>query len=198
MAKNVKSRNVKSRSWTFLVYPDSAPEDWENTLMGLKYCYCLHDKDVNKDGQVKKAHIHVLLTFDGSVTYNTIKDITDSLNCPIPQSVKSLRGMIRYLIHADNKDKHHYDRKEIISVGMDAEIEQAFALKKTDDEKKEERVQLAYKLSTIIRDNCFLSWDQLMDYLQELNDSDLTDYACNHAYLTTQFLTSTWHKMNRK
>lgn len=188
-------KNVKSRNWTFIVYPESAPEDWENHLMGLQYCYRLHDKDIDKStGNLKKDHIHVVLTFEGTVTYNTIKDITDRINSPIPQPVRSLRGMIRYLIHADNKDKYQYKREGIVSVGMDAEIEQAFKPKKTDEQKQEERSSIAYKLSTIIKDKDFTDWDQLMDYLKELNDSELTDYACNHAYLITQFLTSNWRK----
>ena len=121
-----QTKNVKSRNWTFLVYPESAPEDWEDILAGLTYCYKLHDCDVVKVLRAQKAHDHVVLTFEGPTTYNTVKDLTDRLNSPAPQPVKSLRGMIRYLIHADNKNKYQYKREDIVSVGMDQEIEQAF------------------------------------------------------------------------
>lgn len=193
-----KQKNVKSRYWSILVYPESAPEDWENVLAGLTYCYKLHDKDVNKDGELKKAHIHVLLMFDGPTTYNVIKEITERLNSPMPIPARSVRGTIRYLIHADNKDKYQYNREDIVSVGMDQEIEEAFTPKKTDQQQLEKRVSMVYKLSTIIKDNRFSNWGQLMTYLQELDDPDLTDYAANHAYLITQFLTDNWRKQQEK
>lgn len=44
------------------------------------------------------------------------------------------------------------------------------------------------KLSDIIYGQNLSSWDQLMDYLQELNDTKLANYAFDHAYLITQFL----------
>lgn len=193
------AKNVKSRNWTFIVYPESAPEDWENHLMGLQYCYKLHDHDVVKStGNLKKDHIHVVLTFEGTVTYNTIKDITDSINSPIPQPVRSLRGMIRYLIHADNKDKYQYKREDIVSVGMDTEIEQAFKPKKTDEDKKNDHVTERKKLVNIIDSEKLIDWDQLNVILDKLDDNDLTVFADNHAYLVTQWLKSNWRKLERK
>lgn len=187
--------NVKSRYWTFIVYPESAPDDWEDILAGLTYCYCLHDKDVDKDGELKKAHIHVILVFDGPTTYNVVKELTDRLNGPIPQPVRSLRGMIRYLIHADNKNKYHYDRDDIVSVGMDQEIEQAFTLKKTDEDKKNDRVATGDKLVHIISSEQLINWDQLIVFLQIENDKDLRDFVYNHAYLVQCLLLDSYHKL---
>lgn len=196
--KKEKKLNIKSRNWTILIYPDSAPTDWEDRLAGLTYCYCLHNKDKDENGNLKKAHIHVLLTFEGTVTYNTMKELTDSLTSPIPQPARSLRGTIRYLIHADNKEKYHYKREDIVSVGMDEQIEQAFENKKTDQQKQKERASMAYKLANIISTQKFFNWGQLMEYLKNLDDPELTDYTCNHAYLTTQFLTSTWREKDKQ
>lgn len=191
--------NAKSRNWTLIVYPESAPKNWEDFLAGYTYCYCLHDKDVNKDtGKLKKAHIHVLLTFEGPITYTAMKQLTDSLNSPVPQPARSLRGMIRYLIHADNKNKYHYNREDIVSVGMDQEIEQAFTPKKTDEDKKDDRVSLYKKLADIISSKEIIDWDQLDVILYALNDNDLIDYVANHAYLVQQRLTNNWRKLERK
>ena len=190
--------NVKSRYWTILVYPESAPEDWEDILAGLTYCYKLHDHDVVKStGELKKAHFHVVLAFDGPTTYNVVKELTDSLKSPIPKAVRSLRGMIRYLIHADNKNKYQYKREDIVSVGMDQEIEQAFTPKKTDDEKKMDRVSTWTRVMNIVNDQHLTSWGQLDAVLKTLNDPDLIDYAANHAYLVTQHLNENWHADNR-
>lgn len=198
-SKKATTENKKSRYWTFLVYPDSAPDDWEDILAGYRYCYKLHDHDVVKStGKPKKDHIHVLLAFEGPTTYNTVKQLTDSLNSPIPQPARSVRGMIRYLIHADNKNKYQYKREDIVSVGMDQEIEQAFAVKKSDDEKKMERVKNWEKVMDIINDQQLTSWKELDNVLKTLGDPDLIDYAANHAYLVTQHLNENWHQLNRE
>ena len=86
MAKNKK--DVRARTWTFVAYPESAPENWRDILDGYHIPWVespLHDKDVNPDGTVKKAHRHVILLFDGKKSFEQVKDITDALNAPIPQ-----------------------------------------------------------------------------------------------------------------
>lgn len=190
--------NVKAHSWTFIVYPESAPKNWEDILAGYIYCYCLHDKDVDNDtGKLKKAHIHVLIVFEGPTTYTTVKQLTDRLNSPIPQPARSLRGMIRYLIHADNKNKYHYSRDDIVSVGMDQEIDQAFTVKKTDSDRTNEHVAIRNKLMNIINGQNLTNWKQLDLVLEMENDPDMTVFADNHAYLVTQHLNHNWLEANR-
>ena len=58
---------VKKRNWTFVLYPESAPADWREQLQktGLLCAISpLHDRDVNPDGEVKKAHYHVILIYE--------------------------------------------------------------------------------------------------------------------------------------
>lgn len=53
----------KSRYFTFLLYPESIPKDWEMKLetVGLPMAISpLHDKDKNKNGGYKKAHYLVV------------------------------------------------------------------------------------------------------------------------------------------
>ena len=57
------SKNVKKRNWAFVLYPESAPVDWRDLLQktGLQCAVSpLHDRDLNPDGEPKKAHFHVL------------------------------------------------------------------------------------------------------------------------------------------
>ena len=80
--------NVKKNKWAFVLYPESAPENWLEELQftGLQIAISpLHDKDINPDGEIKKAHYHVILIYDGPTTYNNVKQLTDRLNQPIPQ-----------------------------------------------------------------------------------------------------------------
>lgn len=107
----------KGRDWTFIVYPESAPENWRTVLdeTHLRWIESpLHDKDVNADGEVKKSHYHILLIFDGPVTAKQVTKITEQLNTPIPKKVGSARGLVRYMAHLDNPEKYQYGIDEII------------------------------------------------------------------------------------
>lgn len=102
---------LKGRHFAFVVYPESAPEDWIEQLKqtGLAFVVSpLHDKDINADNTPKKAHYHVIVSWGNSTTYRSARGLCDTLNCPIPQMLKNCNGMYRYLTHKDNPDKYQY------------------------------------------------------------------------------------------
>ena len=102
------------------MYPDSAPPNWREILeeMHIEAVISpLHEFDTDPNGEVKKAHWHVLLSFEGKKSYEQIKEITDSLNAPIPQKCQSAKGMVRYFLHLDNPDKYQYSRTDMIAIG---------------------------------------------------------------------------------
>ena len=99
----MKGSNVKKRNWAFLVYPESAPVDWQEILQktGLQCAISpLHDMDLDPTGEPKKAHYHVIACYSGPTSYNVVKSLTDALQCPIPQPLEQVRGYYRLsLIH---------------------------------------------------------------------------------------------------
>lgn len=102
---------LKGRHFAFVVYPESAPEDWIEQLKqtGLAFVVSpLHDKDINADNTPKKAHYHVIVSWGNSTTYRSARGLCDTLKCPIPQVLKNCNGMYRYLTHKDNPDKYQY------------------------------------------------------------------------------------------
>lgn len=108
------------RNWTFVAYPDSLPTDWRDRLDEFHIPWAespLHEFDTNADGEVKKPHYHVGIFFDGKKSFEQVKAITDSLNCPIPQVCHSQIGLIRYFVHLDNPEKFQYSPADIISHG---------------------------------------------------------------------------------
>lgn len=203
MAEN---KNSKAKNWTFLVYPESAPDNWRDVLdtQGYVYCGCLHDSDLQDDGTAKKDHNHVIVTFDGPTTYKVMKELTDSLNSPIPQPVRNLRGMIRYLVHADNPEKYQYGQESIFVHGMDKEVHEAFEERLTDSEKKADRVNMATKLHEFIRKHGYTQWYDVevklaVDYFGRREELiDLLDYAFNHSYLVSKWLEDEFHKKHYK
>lgn len=197
-----EKKNSKARNWMLLVYPDSAPDNWRDVLdtQGYVYCGCLHDRDQQDDGTLKKAHNHVILTFDGPQTYSVVKELTDSLNSPIPKPVRNLRGMLRYLIHADNPKKFQYSQDDIFIHGMDKEVHEAFEERLTDTEKKKERVSLGDELQDVICKHKIRRWSDLKRQLQldcfgqPSRLIDLLDYAYSHGYLISRWLDDEFHK----
>lgn len=110
----------RKRNWVFLVYPDSAPENWRDILREMLvpgFISPLHDSDVNADGTTKKAHWHVILTFKGLKSFAQVKEITDLLNAPSPQECKDVRASARYLCHMDNPEKAQYGLSEVECLG---------------------------------------------------------------------------------
>lgn len=61
----------------FITYPESIPTEgmqkWLESVLEVDYAYCLHDKDVNKDGKPKKEHVHWLIGYETGAT--TIKKL---------------------------------------------------------------------------------------------------------------------------
>ena len=58
-----KRKGTRSRGWACIVYPESAPENWTETLNEAHIetlISPLHDKDVTAEGSPKKPHYHVL------------------------------------------------------------------------------------------------------------------------------------------
>lgn len=114
------NKNQRTRNWTLVLYPDSAPANWKNIIDDLHIQYAispLHDKDQNEDGTSKKPHYHILLVFESVKSYSQILEITELLNAPIPQTCNSPKGLVRYMLHLDNPEKHQYEQSDLVSGG---------------------------------------------------------------------------------
>ncbi len=111
-------KTVKTRAWSFFVYPDSAPENWLEILEERKVSFCispLHDKDVNKDGSPKKPHYHVIYICEGPCTFKSALVFMHMVSGCFLEPVHSLRGSVRYLVHKDSPAKHRYSEEDIIT-----------------------------------------------------------------------------------
>ena len=114
-----KETTKRVRNWAFIVYPESAPDDWLERLRDLcvpGLVSPLHDKDANPDGEPKKAHYHVVLMFSGKKSFDQVKAVSDDLNASNPVPVNDLRGYARYLIHIDNPEKYQYQANDVLGL----------------------------------------------------------------------------------
>lgn len=123
MAQKKSSEGVKetrTRTWTIVVYPDSAPENWRDLIDEQHIGWVespLHEFDTNPTGEVKKAHWHVLLCFGAVKAYEQVLEFVKPLNCPIPQRVHDAKAMVRYMLHLDNPDKYQYSKDDLVAHG---------------------------------------------------------------------------------
>lgn len=113
----------RTRTWTFILYPESAPEDWLDRLNDMHIQFVvspLHDKDKEPgtgDKEFKKAHYHVVLKFQSKKSFDQICEITNSLNQPRPERVRDFQTMVRYLCHLDHPHKYQYPTSELQAFG---------------------------------------------------------------------------------
>lgn len=116
----------KARYFTFLLYPESIPSDWELKLetLGVPIAVSpLHDKDKsNVEGQkYKKPHYHVLYIAKNPVTTDSvrwkIKKLLGEKSLAMVQVVLNVENTYLYLTHESKdaiaKKKHVYDRADI-------------------------------------------------------------------------------------
>lgn len=117
----------KTRGFTCVVYPDSAPDNWRDELTKTfiqVFISPLHDKDLNEcTNELKKPHYHVIIYFDGPSTVENAHQIFDMINGVYPPEtnkstckVRSLRGACRYLCHLDNPDKYRYSEEDVTCI----------------------------------------------------------------------------------
>lgn len=191
MSKNKKKKDERTRNWTFVVYPESAPENWKELLNELHVPWVespLHDKDKNPDGELKKSHWHVMLMFSSNKSYAQIKEITNQLRSPNPQKVANAKGMIRYFVHMDNPEKYQYEKNDIVSHGG-ADIASYLA------STTQERYELIKEMMSFINENGILEMKDLLDYAMKERFEDWFPLLCdNSAYIVDSYIKSNRHK----
>lgn len=179
-------KNVKKRNWAFVLYPESAPQDWKEQLQlsGLAGAISpLHDKDVNPTGEPKKPHYHVILVYGSPTTYNNVKAFTDKLNQPIPQPLEQVRGYYRYFTHKDNPEKYQYNEQDIQTIN-------GFDISEFIEITKSEILAIKAKLQTLIREKDFQEYADFLDYLQDFGDKTDYDIASSHTIFFNTYLKS--------
>ncbi|HCZ0060483.1 TPA: replication protein [Staphylococcus aureus] len=112
-------KEKRSTKWTFLIYKESAPENYLEILENIHVPFVLspwHNKDINSaTGEIKKSHKHGALFFDSLKSYSQVSElISENLNGPTHvEIVMSPKGMFDYFTHAQNPDKTPYNIDDI-------------------------------------------------------------------------------------
>lgn len=171
----MSKRDARSRVWTFIVYPESAPKNWRDLLDSQHVAWVespLHDQDINPDGTKKKPHWHIIFFYEGKKSYEQVKALTDMVSAPIPQKVPSPKGLVRYLVHLDNPEKFQYKREDI-KCHCGADIETYFELSMSA------RNVVLRDLMEFISESEIDNFDDLVMYCIRQKEYDWFDIAVN-------------------
>ena len=126
---------IKSRSWVALMYLENMVPNWQDEIaerLQVPFAYCIHDKDLEKDGKTpRKPHVHIIIVYGSPTTEKNALSVFKTLELEghkaIPndviQQVFSIRNKYDYLIHdtedSRKKHKHLYDKAERVTRGRD-------------------------------------------------------------------------------
>lgn len=182
----------RTRNWTFLVYPESAPENWRELINAEHIAWVespLHEGEQNPDNESeKKAHWHVMLAFESHKTFDQVLEITKQINSPIPKKVNSMVGLVRYMVHMDNPEKKQYNVSDIKAYGG---ISVADMLKPTSTK----RYAIIREMITYVKENQITQMIDLIEYAMNEHEDDWFPLLCdNCAYIMNIAVKSIWHK----
>lgn len=182
-------KETRSTKWTFLIYKESAPENYMEILESIHVPFVLspwHNKDINSTtGEIKKSHKHGALFFDSLKSYSQVSElISEKLNGPTHvEIVMSPKGMFDYFTHAQNPDKTPYNIDDIeYGAGFDID---GFLLKQNSKAFMNEVID-------IIEKKDFTEIQDLIKYARD-NNYLLLNLIVDKTYFFARYLDSRRH-----
>lgn len=188
------AKDKRSNKWAFLIYKESAPEDYLDVLEEMHVPFIVspwHDKDINRStGEFKKAHKHGALFFETLKSYTQVSELLQKkLNTPAHiEVVMSPKGMYDYFTHAENPEKTLYNIDDIES-GAGFELDKFLAEQSSDE--------FLNKVIDLIEDNDITEFEVLV-YFARANDYMLLNLVIDKTYFFAKFLDSRRHNPMRK
>lgn len=181
---------VKSRYWVAIMYLENMIDEWQDKiaeLLQVPFAYCIHDKDLEKDGKTpRKPHVHVMIAYTAGTTtqknaLNIFKQLEKQGCSAIPndviQQVFSVRNQYDYLIHdtedCKKKHKHLYDKAErVTGNGFDIGIYEQIS---TAD-----KLRMKKELANVICENEFTNYMKFYKYVVSNFDDEYFDIMSTH------------------
>lgn len=187
--------NGRTRNWTFILYPESAPENWRDIIDDIHIEWVespLHDKDLNATGEPKKPHWHILLLYESVKTYEQVKELTDKLNATIPQKCAGAKALVRYMAHLDNPDKAQYSISDIVAHGG---VDLPNLLRPSASD----RYAFIDEMMDYIDEHNIIEFNVLVRYSRKNRRDDWFPLLCdNSAYIINQYIKSCRHQKKNK
>ena len=199
-SKDVEEFKARGRYWTFIGYPESMISDWEDKvseLLEYPYAYCIHDKDVLVDtGEVtehRKAHVHFIIAFNNTTTYNHVLKIAKRLGeISTVKLCINVRNSYNYLIHdtddSRKKKKFLYSPSERIC-GNNFDIGCYEQISAT------EKIAITKELMTLACSGQFYNFLDFTNYvISNYDESKYLNEFISHQSLLNNIVKGNFHK----
>lgn len=197
MAKVIQN---KARYWVAVLYLENMVEDWEikiGDLLQLPYAYCIHNKDTDTLSEHRKDHLHLIIAFPNTTTYNNAMTVFNTLSCEDRKALNTcepvinIRSKYEYLIHntetCKKQGKYLYDVSERIT-GNNFDIGAYEQLSITD------KLSIKKDIYQIIKDNKIDNMLDLADIIYSLNDTSYQEVFENNNNYFKNLVSGVYHK----
>lgn len=195
----------KARYWTWVGYPESMIDDWEDSIgevLQLPYAYCIHDKDLtDEDEEKRKTHVHIMIVYGNTTTMNSVRNLFSKMRKDqdkekvFVQSVQNVRYMYNYLIHdtdnAQKKNKYLYDPSERIT-GNDFDIGMYEQISKKEKQNK------VVELLKILRDSGITDFATFVDYVVDNLDLEYFELLTEKSGFFERYIKGNFYRYNTK
>lgn len=118
----------RGRYWAGVLYPENLRSNWEEEIgdiLQLPFAYCQHSGEIDKKGKKTKEHLHLLIAFPNTTTYNNALSVFKRLSAEGKEAINKIekvigiRNVYDYLIHdtetAKKQGKKQYSPKDRIT-----------------------------------------------------------------------------------
>lgn len=159
----------RSRTWAFIIYEESAPEDWLEVLGDLRIPAAvspIHDSDVwtsaderrnpeHVAGALKKPHRHVVLYYGSKKSAGQVLADLSELGVRHVERVHETLSYNRYLCHLDDPDKAQYSTDDLIRLnGASCDVERPLTA--------EQRRHIKSDITQFVRENGVTEYAELV------------------------------------
>lgn len=190
----------KARFWNGVLYPENMLPDWESKIgdiLEIPYSYCIHDMDLEKDGDDRKIHVHIIIAFPNTTTKKHAFNVFDLLSADGKhclsqcKAVISIRGSYDYLLHdtetAKKDGKFQYPKASRIT-GNNFDIgayEQLGVAEKND---------MCMELCTAIMEECICNFGDFYMYVITNFDSSYFEILKSYSGLFERLTKANYQK----
>lgn len=173
---------ANNKYWVGILYPENMSPTWQEDigdLIQLPYAYCIHDKDLDKDGDCATIHVHLIIAFKNTTTYKHALSVFEKLSAPGKRAINTcepiinIRNKYNYLIHdteeSKKKGKYQYDPKERITGNN-------FDIAHFEQVSVQDKNIMCMELCTLIIDKGFTNFGDFYSFVFDNFISDNSNY----------------------
>ena len=183
------SSKVHARYWQAVGYNENFVENWQDVIsqrFQVSFAYCIHDKDIDQNGDHRKTHTHIIIAFPNTTTQKTAlavfktieKDGCSAYPNDVIQQVFNIRNAYDYLRHDTDdcrkKGKYQYAQNERIT-GNNFDIGNFEQLSQAD------KIRMRKELAQDIIENGFTNFSDFFMHVMSNYDDEYFEVCSSYS-----------------